>query len=271
MDIYKTELAVKLFPGIIIRDINGIDVDFVVYPDPRELCYNEFWIKFYDPESIGLSKESILIFSYDSSINKASDIDKMFDIIHGKCVQTTLDEDIRLAILLYNYAGKDRYLAFVSNKGIDETIAIEDISEMNNEEIIMTYVLDTVRWREIGLSDDYKAHPKDKYDVYVKEHHQNDYPVLTMYLNRRIVMPYLNDEFFNHFGLQENDVKLTTDIIENNKYPEQIYIIRNLEDLILKYKLFRRKPYYYIFDNIPEEKFIEEFITDEGKEILHNW
>lgn len=76
MDIYKTRLAKKFFPRITIVDESNIINNIDIYVDPRYLCRNDYWINLLYPEGKGFNNEKKYLFSYDSTINPLSDIEK---------------------------------------------------------------------------------------------------------------------------------------------------------------------------------------------------
>lgn len=248
MDIYKTQFAEKFFPKLILRDILANINDKITYPDPQVLSMNEYWLNlfFYNENN------DQYIFKYSSYNNSLSDIEKMLDIIHGLNVSTSIQEDIKLAILLDKYAPLNIFEKFINEKKINKDIINDDIYELYEEELIMKYV-NPSRWEEANIVNPLIFSPND---IYVRVHWDNDkrygYSELDAYINYRTIGQYLKEEYYNEYDYNELTKRPTQDEIMQYDY----IVHDTLEDFI---------------KDMGNHVISKNLLTDEGIEILEEY
>lgn len=207
MEIYKTDLAKKFFVEVILRDGDFVNNDQIVYLDPRQLSYNEYWLRVLFPEKYGYGTDDRdIVFTYFSSIESLPTINKMFDIIHGLNVQTSIEEDFKIAKLLYNYAGEDVLDRFLQENGIKREFLFDDTHDMDIPTLARNYI-DIAFWDALKIEYPFYRYSNDIEDIFtVYQGCDIDYnPWFHIYISNTNIMNFLNENVIIKYLLSSID------------------------------------------------------------------
>lgn len=167
----------------------------------------------------------------------------MIDIIHEINVETTIEEDIRLSILLHTYASNDIYKQFVHDKKIDEYIVRNDLDNMTFDEIVA--IFSPKRFDINKLKNPLDG--STEYDKYVWLWNNLN----SIYINSRTVFPYIKENFVRMFYHVDEEYIII---------PKNSIGINSLKDLPKLVSVSE------VSQNI--EQFINLFINEDGKSVI---
>lgn len=252
MDIYSESFAKKYYPALTLKDISNKIEDKIVYPDPRCLCKNHFWLKLYYPEVFNNFDYKGLIFEYDSSINKLFHVTEMIDIICQKEILSYgIMDDLSIATLLCKYASKFVLYDYLERMLISKSI--HDRLTLNPEitvSLIKTFV-DSKRWHEIPDELYKKKDSTPQYEFYSIIDVSNNNEDVIM-LSTDVIMPLIYREGFSKYARK-------TQYKEYQNGFRVFNTIECLQNLIFELARVFRKD---------ETRVVTDILTNEGIEIV---